>query len=174
MRTKVFTFILLALTMIGYTSCSSDEPIFDEEEKIDDNSGNSNNNTNNNNGNNGSGSSGNSNNNNNNNGSGSNNSGNNDVEKKTSLTFTVKVQNKTGLTPVSNIGVYISGVGVSQRKQTNSSGICVFDDLSVSYNTTLSYKVTGQVTKNGVSNLREITGSIKVNPKQSYNVVATF
>lgn len=170
MKTKLFTFILLASMMISYSSCSSDDPLSNEEEKVDNNKGNSSNNTNNNTSN--GSSSGNSNNSN--GGNNSNNSGNSNVEKKTSLTFTVKIQNKTGLTPASNIGVYISGVNISQRKETNSSGVCVFDDLNVPNGITLSYKATGLVTKNGVSSLREITGSIKISSNKSHSIIATF
>lgn len=168
MKTRLFTFILLATMMMSNSSCSSDDPLSNEEEKVDNNKGNSSNNTNSNNTSNGNSSG------NNNNSNGGNDNNNSNVEKKTSLTFTIKIQNKTGLTPASNIGVNISGVNISQRKETNSSGVCVFDDLNVPNGITLSYKVTGLVTKNGVSSLREITGSIKVSSHKSHSIIATF
>jgi len=154
---KLFLFVIVTIL---FMACSS-EPFYEETGKTENNTG-SNNNSNNNNSNNNNG-----------NGNG-NNTGNNNQQKTTSLKFTVKVKNKIGETPVSNIWVFISGVNVNDKKKTNNSGICVFDNLKITNSLNINYKVTGQVVKNGVSSIREITGSIKVTENQPSSVIATF
>ena len=101
----------------------------------------------------------------------------------TLLKFTVKVTNRVGgQTAVSNINVFIykyqsdmtGSVGNYYAKNTTDyNGLTTFDNLPFT-NGTIYYKVTGVVTQNGVTTLRESTGSIGVTKNTTANAYITF